>query len=414
MNVVSAVSKITGKACEESWVGKPRTPTAEKLARYLKTVKIDGNPMSAIIDPGSSDCTIKATAVLCHDLKVIRLPSVLGGFDKPDIQNLVSSCGIVRVSVKADEVEAKDVMFPIVPDDVQSTEVLIERTFTELEHVAYLKVDDRLVFVEKSTLELSNILPVRELDHAERLVVSRDSVLPPGTVNFVQVRHEGTTTTLPLANLDSREKCLWEGVVVESNVLTVDQPAGLQRRESPIEDDEIAVDEMVSSEQRQQLKRLLEEFRDCVAQNIHEIGKTSLLKMDIREKPSSVPVSTKPYKTNCKEREAIREIVTEWKDTGVVRETTSLYATPILLVTKKNGEKRLVVDYGKLNSQTERIYFPLPSIDEYLEVISGVKIFATLDLAHSYLQLPLTEEASAKQLSSRRTRLENLLAQCSA
>lgn len=118
--------------------------------------------------------------------------------------------------------------------------------------------------------------------------------------------------------------------------------------------------------------------------------------MDIREKQGSVPVSVKPCETNSKERESIKKIVTEWKDAGVVRETSSPYASPVLLVTKKNGENRLVVDYKKLNSQTERIHFLLPNIDEYLEVISGAKIFATSDLAHGYLQLPLTKETCAK------------------
>lgn len=44
---------------------------------------------------------------------------------------------------------------------------------------------------------------------------------------------------------------------------------------------------------------------------------------------------------------------------------------------EKNGESRLVVDYRSPNSQTERINFPLPNIDEYLEVMVGETLFAT-------------------------------------
>lgn len=163
-------------------------------------------------------------------------------------------------------------------------------------------------------------------------------------------------------------------------MLTIEQPAQLQRRVSLIEETEINVDESVTEIQRQQLRDQLNEFRECSAQNIYEIGKTNLLEMDIQVKPGSVPVCVRPYKTNNVERIKIKKIVTHWKEAGIVRETSSPYASPVLLVTKKNGESRLVVEYRKLNAQSERINFPLANIDEYLEVLSEANIFAVLDL----------------------------------
>jgi len=88
--------------------------------------------------------------------------------------------------------------------------------------------------------------------------------------------------------------------------------------------------------------------------------------------------------------------VGEWKQKGIVTETNSPYASPVLLIKKKSGESRLVVDYRRLNAQTERVHYPLPNIDEYMEVLNGNKIFAVLDLAHGYLQVPLKKDARSK------------------
>ena len=130
--------------------------------------------------------------------------------------------------------------------------------------------------------------------------------------------------------------------------------------------------------------------------NDSELGCTHLIKMDIQEKPGSEPVCCKPYKTSAEQRQIMRRIVREWKEAGLVTETDSEYASPCLLVAKGDGTSRLVVDYRRLNKNTVRVNFPLPNIDDGLECISGATIFATLDLAHGYLQIPLTDEAKRK------------------
>lgn len=79
----------------------------------------------------------------------------------------------------------------------------------------------------------------------------------------------------------------------------------------------------------------------------------------------------------------------------MVSETTSPYASPVLLV-KQAGKNRLRVDYRRLNKQTIRQHYPLPDIMEQLESLADSRLFTQLDLASGYLQIPLTEEASKK------------------
>lgn len=55
---------------------------------------------------------------------------------------------------------------------------------------------------------------------------------------------------------------------------------------------------------------------------------------------------------------------------------------------RKNGEIRLVVDYRKLNQQSVKMNFPVPGIVEQLQYLVGETIFASLDLANDYMQVP--------------------------
>ncbi|GBN45578.1 Retrovirus-related Pol polyprotein from transposon 297 [Araneus ventricosus] len=118
--------------------------------------------------------------------------------------------------------------------------------------------------------------------------------------------------------------------------------------------------------------------------------------MNIKEVEGSKPVCMKPYKTNAPERATIKEIVREWRENGIESDTRSPYASPVLLVKKKTGENRLVIDYRRLNSQTIKDKFPLPKIDDLLEQLHDCSFFTTLDLAHGCLQIPLTENAKQK------------------
>lgn len=97
----------------------------------------------------------------------------------------------------------------------------------------------------------------------------------------------------------------------------------------------------------------------------------------------------KPYRATVAERNEIKRIVREWKDNDLVTETRSAYASPVILVKKKDGDSRLVLDYRQLNKQTVIQSFPMPQIDEQLEQLSGCTLFSVLDLAHGYLKVPL-------------------------
>lgn len=119
------------------------------VSEYCKKIKI-GNVdiLHALIDPGSSDCLIKAYLVLEPNFKFIKANSSLVGFGK--VGNEVKSSGIVIDSLTIDEYSAFEVRFRVVPDDVMPYDVLIGRNFTELTDIAYYKVDEQFNFCPRN------------------------------------------------------------------------------------------------------------------------------------------------------------------------------------------------------------------------------------------------------------------------
>ena len=83
-------------------------------------------------------------------------------------------------------------------------------------------------------------------------------------------------------------------------------------------------------------------------------------------------------------------------DEGIVRPSSSPWASPLVMVKKKDGTLRFCIDFRKLNDVTIKVAHPLPRIDDTLEALKGAKYFSTLDLKSGDWQVPIKEEHRSK------------------
>ncbi|KAF7278403.1 hypothetical protein GWI33_008441 [Rhynchophorus ferrugineus] len=157
-------------------------------------------------------------------------------------------------------------------------------------------------------------------------------------------------------------------------------------------------------------ERQIDEFRNYELQTIdaneiymgeiprkgtNKLGVTDIIEFQINL-TSKEPVFYKPYRISEREKEIIREKVNELLDNDIVRESKSSYASPEILVKKKNNDYRLAIDYRKLNRITVKDRYPLPNIEDHIARLKRYKYFCVLDMTQGYYQIPVAESSVDK------------------
>jgi len=79
-----------------------------------------------------------------------------------------------------------------------------------------------------------------------------------------------------------------------------------------------------------------------------------------------------------------------------IRPSVSPWGAPVLLVKKKDGSRRLCVDYRQLNKVTIKNRYPLPSIDDLMDQLVGAEVFSKIDLRLGYHQIRVKAEDISK------------------
>ncbi len=146
--------------------------------------------------------------------------------------------------------------------------------------------------------------------------------------------------------------------------------------------------------QQAELRALLRRYADVFAVREEDLGYTDRVKHE-------VPVTDDVLVTQAYRRippnqfKEVREHITRLLK-EIIKESSSPYASPVVLVRKTDGSLWLCIYYRKLNSKTQRDAFPLPRIDESLDALCNAQVFSTIDLASGYHQVAMHEKDQYK------------------
>ncbi|KAK3728413.1 hypothetical protein QZH41_020432 [Actinostola sp. cb2023] len=151
----------------------------------------------------------------------------------------------------------------------------------------------------------------------------------------------------------------------------------------------------LSNAQREKLSALLIEYADIFACSSGDLGRTNLVEHRINT-GDTIPIKQPARRLPMHRRAEAEEHVKKMLNDGIIEPSSSAWASPIVLVKKKDGSTRFCFDYRKLNEVTLRDSYPLPLADSCFDALTGSRWFSTLDLSSGYWQVALAPEDREK------------------
>ena len=134
-------------------------------------------------------------------------------------------------------------------------------------------------------------------------------------------------------------------------------------------------------------------FSTTVTDTLSPGSGTKSYNHEIILKEGGRPPRLNPYRLTPKLEQECHKIIDDLLKKGFIVNSKSPVSSPMLLVKKKDGTYRLVIDYRQLNKVTIKDPFPLPRIDDLMAKIGDCSVFSTLDLHSGYHQIPLEKDS---------------------
>ena len=124
-------------------------------------------------------------------------------------------------------------------------------------------------------------------------------------------------------------------------------------------------------------------------------GRTTLIEHQITSGDAH-PIRLPPYRVPHAYRATVQSELQDMLDTGIIEPSRSEWASPMVIVRKKDGGIRVCVDYRRLNSVTAVDPYPMPRTDDLIDRLGCAKYISTLDLSRGYWQVPVAESDRPK------------------
>ena len=278
-----------------------------------------------------------------------------------------------------------------------------------------LQIGDKVIpFVAKNPIRLKNtgkVLRIEAKSH-RRVIAEIDGSFQPGQDVYIPggflsgkpelfiPRSVGRITDqgkicLEISNTSLKPLDLEPDVALASGQEVVKPPENATIRRADEEAGETELDEggmdHLNETDKAEIKRIITDSRI----KINMLGRVRGMTTSIDTDDAS-PINVRQYRLPMAKRLEARAETEKMLMTGVIRESTSPWNSPVVLVTKSGGGTRFAIDFRKLNAVTRRQVYPMPRIEDCLNSLGSGTHFTLLDLQSAYWQVALDEDAKPK------------------
>ena len=115
-------------------------------------------------------------------------------------------------------------------------------------------------------------------------------------------------------------------------------------------------------------------------------------KMVINLVHGAEPPHPKVYRMSPAELADVKAQIDTYLKKGFIRPSHSSWAAPVLFARKPDGSLRMCIDYRGLNKLTVKDRYPIPRIDDLLDILAGSSVFSLLDMAQGFRQIRINED----------------------
>jgi hypothetical protein len=138
--------------------------------------------------------------------------------------------------------------------------------------------------------------------------------------------------------------------------------------------------------------RIVCEYLDIFLEELPGMPPDRDIEFSIELLPGTAPISERAYRMDVKDLIELKKQIEELQEKSFIRPSSSPRGAPVLFMNKKDGSRRMCVDYRSLNEVTIKNKYPLPQIEDLFDQMRGATIFSKIDLRSGYHQLKIRTE----------------------
>jgi hypothetical protein len=140
---------------------------------------------------------------------------------------------------------------------------------------------------------------------------------------------------------------------------------------------------------------MLERNSKAFSLNEFDLGRCNLVKYHM-DTGDAAPIRQVHNRVPYSFRDEVKQHLDKMLEKGIIRPSTSPWASPVVLPPKSDGTRRFCVDFRRVNEVTVKDAHPLPRIDEILDHLRDAKVITAMDLASGFWQIEATPETQPK------------------